>query len=316
MVYHKVIKKPHVFSLETIEKPDGVMIRTWYFQVESDEEREAWIKAINEAANALAKSEAGVARFLARHLASKNHLLSMVSNEQEATMWIRAKMHERQTAMQPEEMGIVSPGASAAAILGKLEAEEVSISPVASAPSASVTEVERAGQLIQQMARNTANGVVDFAVQREYMQTMNKIPQMRAMITAPGWVAQLMLPGRGGLWIDNVTPISPASFCKDVETQHQVIVGVSGKQLPNEPGDALELLGSTRWALAEQNQSCTFIVYNLKSRLFSTLTIEPNPANLPKPPMAGGFMMKWAEGAEGTGITANNAEPLGDAAGH
>jgi hypothetical protein len=284
------------------------MLRTWYFQVDSDEEREAWIKAINEAANNVAKSEAGVARFLERH--QKNQLLSMATNEQEAAFWIKTKMEERNRAMMPEAPAI-SGETSVNSILGKLEADDMHNFQMPA--NTTVQEVERASQLIEIMARNSANGVVDFGIQREYMQTMNKIPQMRTMILAPAWAAQLMLPARGGLWIDTVTPVSPASFCKGIEVQHQVIVGVNGQKLPNEPGAAIEMIGTNRWALAESGKSCQFTVYNLKTRLFSTITIEPNPANLPKPPMAVGLMMKWVEGAEGNGITPNNDEEVGAA---
>jgi hypothetical protein len=211
---------------------------------------------------------------------------------------------ETNRATTPGALG--SPEARAAGlnvILEKLRAEAKG--------EMEMAEIEHAAQLIRIVVQNTGDGIVDFDIQREYMQTMNKIPQMRALIYAPAWVTPLMLPGRGGFWIYSVTPGSPASFCKEIEFQNQIIVGIFEEPLPNEPGTAFEKIGLIRWELAKIGKPCALTVYNLKSRLFSTITIESNPANLTEPPMAIGLMMKWVEGAQGNGITPNNAEPKG-----
>jgi hypothetical protein len=312
VVYYKKIKKQHVLSVATIAKIGGIMTRTWYLKFDSDDERDEWMFAINAAADGVCKTEAGLANFVAR----TNHPQRSfrVMSENDIAMMVDGYIHQRQQANAPQatkEVNVMN-------LLGKMEANssggdvqsQVQKGTGFRDVEAMLAEESRILDMATKMAENSKNGVVDFAMQREYLGLVSKNSSVRMTIMAPAWAQQLMLPARAGLWIASITPVSPASFATGIEPNHDVVVAVNGLQIPHDPAIGMELVGTTRWALAERGLPCTFTLYNLKSRLFSTVVIEHNPANLPKPPMASGIMLRWIEGIPNNGIEANNEEPV------
>lgn len=283
--------------------------RTWYFQFSSDAEREEWLIAINNAVIANSKTETALKGFLDRQM--HGHGFGMVNDENSVISLAEGFDHQRRQNNVPDQ----GPGAiSVASIMGKMEAKSADREVLTEGQGfndrlAYIDKLAKIREVATKMSENSSQGVVDFDLQREYLNLVSKNSSLKLTIMAPVWAQQIMLPGRGGLWIESITPCSPASYVPGLELQHDVIVAVNSTPFPGDPAEAIEFNGKTRWGLTERGFDTTYTIYNLKTRQFRLYVLPPNPGNLPKAPMASGVMGKWIKGLPDNGIVPENEEP-------